>query len=124
MADLGEVASGGSGGGGHGEGGGGLDGADSLRKAAEWLSRLDDGDVDPHPEMVAFVGTVALVALVLTFYSFQVTVAHLERGLVAAEFRATWTHVGGEEETNISLQQLRLQRREERGREERERGIA
>ena len=122
MADLGEVTSGPEQIGGS-EAGGGLGGGDVLlHRIAEWFSRLDNEENDTQPQMIALVGTVALVALVLVFYSFQVTVAHLERGLIAAEFGATWTHVRDEEETNVSLKQLRLQRREERNREVHESG--
>eukprot|EP00966_Prymnesium_polylepis_P136982 3165401-Prymnesium_polylepis.2 len=58
--------------------------------------------------------------------AFQITIFHLERGLVAAEHHGSWVPVAPTESDDskvASVEQLRLQRRREREQWERTSGV-
>jgi hypothetical protein len=71
MTDIGEVTSGGSNDdeGGGSESGSWLGGTESIRKTAEWFSRLDKEEADPQPGLVVFVCVFTLASLALMLYA-------------------------------------------------------
>jgi hypothetical protein len=88
--------------------------------------RLDD---DPPAAIVAAFAAFVLVLLAGALLTMHKALPALERMAAAAELSGSWTLVTTRADgsdmsyTNASLRQLRLQRREERCREERERGV-
>eukprot|EP00966_Prymnesium_polylepis_P149514 3454396-Prymnesium_polylepis.2 len=93
----------------------------AARTRAVWAK-----EADPQPGLVVFVCVFTLVSLALMLYVFQITVFHLERGLVAAEHHGSWAPVAPTESDMprvASIEQLRLQRRMEREQWERTSGV-
>lgn len=102
-----------------------------TERGGGWLAvvaRIDDDD--PPLALVAAFAAFVLVLLVGVLLALHNALPALERMAAAAEMSGSWiavtTSTDGVDrtETNASLQQLRLQRREERGREERERRVS